>query len=474
MQSARVGSSQTSGGGPGIFSGGVDVKIQLDEHGYYTNLDLVSGKIILSVPAPTAISSIVVKLEGESKTKLIAPPRMGYRERPTPVGEDHLLLYKTLQVWPEQGNTAAGQQQVLPGIYQFPFSIKIPFNNACIENAPHSKGIHGFSGLVIETRRPAESHVKATLPPSFFIGDMADIIYYVKVTVNRPSLFKENPRAWTKINFVPIESPRPAGNGEAYARRRHEFSQVIPVGSEKKSGGLMDMFSRKSSTLAPPTYDASTSDPNTPSPTSPAFPSSPIDAQGPLRLGVDARLPNPSILVCGGKVPLRIIITQYSARNPAFTLKLQSLHIQLVAYTRIKAHEYQKVEAASLVIFTQSRMDYVIGDSHDPEGKEIEIPTAFWDEKQLPNTVSPSFVACNISRRYELHVNVDLSYGTGGKAKVRNQIWRWYCKALTRPSTNSRNPGSNLLLPVTPPNPSLLRHNPTTRPNSAHEHRSIK
>lgn len=47
------------------------VWIQLDSpHAHFTNLDFITGKVILRLNVNESISSIVVKLEGESKTRL--------------------------------------------------------------------------------------------------------------------------------------------------------------------------------------------------------------------------------------------------------------------------------------------------------------------------------------------------------------------------------------------------------------------
>jgi hypothetical protein len=48
------------------------VQVHLDKtRGCYTNLDVVSGRVVLRVPNTSTVSSVVVKLEGESKTRLI-------------------------------------------------------------------------------------------------------------------------------------------------------------------------------------------------------------------------------------------------------------------------------------------------------------------------------------------------------------------------------------------------------------------
>lgn len=41
---------------------------------HYTNLDYISGKVYVRTPTSTSVSSIVVKLEGESRTRLLPPP----------------------------------------------------------------------------------------------------------------------------------------------------------------------------------------------------------------------------------------------------------------------------------------------------------------------------------------------------------------------------------------------------------------
>ena len=53
----------------------MSVRIQFDqpEQRCYTNLDFVSGNVILILPQDATISAVTVKLEGESTTRLGAP-----------------------------------------------------------------------------------------------------------------------------------------------------------------------------------------------------------------------------------------------------------------------------------------------------------------------------------------------------------------------------------------------------------------
>jgi len=50
------------------------VRIVLDDpHTFYTNLDFITGRIVLNLSNDENISAIVVKLEGESRTILMRP-----------------------------------------------------------------------------------------------------------------------------------------------------------------------------------------------------------------------------------------------------------------------------------------------------------------------------------------------------------------------------------------------------------------
>ena len=49
----------------------MNVSIELDrQNKQYTNLDILSGRVLVRNPSPTGINSITIKLEGESVTRL--------------------------------------------------------------------------------------------------------------------------------------------------------------------------------------------------------------------------------------------------------------------------------------------------------------------------------------------------------------------------------------------------------------------
>ena len=232
----------------------MSVHIVLDNpHSFYTNLDFISGRIILALNTDENISAIVVKLEGESRSLLMRGPQSplqpyGRREsRSTVATENHKILYKVNQVFPSSdpgSGTSMGLAYTLrAGKHEYPFRFKIPFNNGCSD--PHAQQMgpgSGFAGFGLGGLQQMQyRHVKRTLPPSLtgFPGE-AEIRYYVKVTVQRPSLFKENRRSAIGFKFMPIEPPRPeATSNEVFARRPFIFQSIPAV---NKKGGL---FSKK-------------------------------------------------------------------------------------------------------------------------------------------------------------------------------------------------------------------------------------
>lgn len=244
-----------------------------------------------------------------------------------------------------------------------------------------------FANVLPEVAKTPTQHIKTTLPPSLsgFPGE-AEIRYYVKVTVNRPQFFKENPRAIANFTLLPIEPPRPPqADGEAYARRQHQFLE----NSEAQTAGKRKSFFDRKSLSGPP---------------------SPTGTNTPPRVTVDARLPNPAILTANQDVPLRLLVKNVSERSK--NLYLQMLQIELIGYTKVRAHEVTRTESNSWILASMSNMAIPIGSPQDPVGTEVAINAEYWSGKVIPNSVAPTFTACNLSRFYELEVRVGLGYGS--------------------------------------------------------------
>ncbi|KAF1812149.1 hypothetical protein P152DRAFT_473873 [Eremomyces bilateralis CBS 781.70] len=375
------------------------VQLFLDRpNAQYTNLDVITGRVALRNTNSTNVSSIIVKLEGESKTRLIAQAPHEPREKPKPVLEVHKLLYRTATVWPNpsmQNDVSQKSFTIGPGQHEFPFEFKLPFNNACSTANSLSTNVQ-FSGLQVEIAKQPTRHIRTTLPPSLYFPGEAEIKYYVKVTVNRPSILKENPRAISPFNFFPIEPPRSQGDGECFARRHHQFNMDPPPASPTKKGSIFS-FGKKEKTLSEP--------------------EPPLE---PPRFSFDMRLQNPAIVTCGEEIPMRLLFTQLSERRQP--LYMNSFQIELIGYTKVRAHDFMRTESTSWVICSYSNMGVPLGRVEDPVGTEIDISKEYWQNRPLPNTVAPTFTTCNISRYYEMEVRVGIGYGTTVAGKGETTI----------------------------------------------------
>ncbi|KAK5945316.1 hypothetical protein PMZ80_002520 [Knufia obscura] len=363
----------------------MSVRVQLDrQHGeIYTNLDFITGRVILTLPTDATISAITVKLEGESKSRLDGPKTPQDQDRRKTLLEVHKLLYKVETVFPSAeiretnatGRTA--QYTLLRGQYEYPFRFKIPFNNDCINNTSLIKDLK-IGQLNVQFGQEPQ-HAKLPLPPSLggYPGE-AEIKYFVKATVVRPKFYQENLRNEVPITFLPIEQPRPSdGDGETYGRRRHQFQRTDTGSTIKRK----QLFRKDSQTPA---------------------------EEEPMAFQVDARLPNPAIITCREPIPLRILVERLNSSTSS--IYLSTLQIELIGNTEIRAHDLQRKESGTWLLVSQANMSVPL---EQPSNKTNSwtIPSSFWDNLPLPTTVAPTFRTCNISRKYELEVRVGLTHG---------------------------------------------------------------
>ncbi|KAL2146190.1 hypothetical protein VTI28DRAFT_4768 [Corynascus sepedonium] len=393
---------------------------------FYTNLDFIKGSVVLNLSRHEHIGAIIVKLEGESRTALAVPneiPGMGIggRDRPAPSGEtvheNHKILYKVGQVFPDENDPTAASPYVLnPGQHRFPFQFKFPFNNACgnaeamarIGGVVSTGGPFGVGFRVMDgTKQLMYSHVTKTLPPSFtgFPGE-AEIRYYLKVTVQRPGIFKENWRYQMGLKFLPIEPPRPPKtNQEAYARRPFTFQPRSPSSAayQKKRSSFFGWSTGPSTPvngspkLQSPTGSLSN---GPPSPAAPATPPS---------IEMSARLPHPAILTCNKPIPLRLIAKKLVPTHAE--VYLIAMQIDLIGKTTVRCENLINKEMSRWVIMARHSLSILLSKPDDPVGTEFVVPDALWNGAPLPNTVMPSFLTCNLSRDYQLEVKLGLAWG---------------------------------------------------------------
>jgi hypothetical protein len=127
-------------------------------------------------------------------------------------------------------------------------------------------------------------------------------------------------------------------------------------------------------------------------------------------IAIDIRLPEPAILTCAREIPLKIIVA--STNGVKDSLTLQSLQIELISITNVRAQDVGRTERSSTVIMSRSNIGALI---RFPEGsEEAEIDSGLWRGQVLPNSVPPSFQTCNISRAYELVARISIKYEETG------------------------------------------------------------
>lgn len=393
---------------------------------FYTNLDTISGKVILGFSRPEQVAAIIVKLEGESKTALGTPNivndgysqasvrRRSATDSAQVIHENHKVLYKVQQVFPDESIPAYSVPVMLnPGQHEWKFNFRLPFNNACGDPNAMAKigglaGAGGFAGpslfgmggirLMDGSKQLFYKHVTKTLPPSFTgFPRQAEIRYYIKVTIQRPGLFKENWRHQIGFKFMPIEPPRPPlTNQEAYARRPFTFRPKSPgLGSPSppKPSKRTSMFARKPSSASLMTNGTIST-----------------DEEQPPSIEISARLPHPSILTCNKPVPLRLLAKKLAdSRAECY---LVSIQIDLVGSTVVRCQDLVNNEPSRWVVVSRSGLAVPLQKGPDDAvGAETEITSVLWDNKPLPNTVMPSFVTCNLKRSYSLELKLGVSWG---------------------------------------------------------------
>lgn len=404
----------------------MSVRIALDNQPeFYTNLDCLSGRVILGLNRSEQVGSIVVKLEGESATALVPNPNQqqypGNRRGPpggppdARIGENHKILYKLQQVFPDEyyasSSNPYGAYPLDPGEHEFRFKFKLPINNACSDPMAMSKiggiaGVGGFGGgglfgmggvrTMDGTKQLFLQHVTRTLPPSLTgYPREAEIRYYIKVTIQRPGFLKENWRFQIGLKFLPIEPPRPPKTAqEAFARRPFTFRPRSPQPESKKKSSFFGRKGEKGE-------DTQSAGPSTPMPIEDVAPAPSIE--------VSARLPHPCILTCNQPVPLRMLAKRLN--NSPEQVFLVSFQMDLIGFTELRSQGIRDVKYNRWVVASGANLSIPLVSADGEFGKEIVVPDEIWKNKPLPNTVAPSFTTCNISRRYELEIKVGLAWG---------------------------------------------------------------
>ncbi|KAI5811438.1 hypothetical protein DFH27DRAFT_460208, partial [Peziza echinospora] len=399
----------------------MSVRLELDDpRAVYTCLDNLTGKVVFTIGSSSqeTVSSITVKMEGISQTRLVVPDHDKDSRNKAEL-EIHRVLYIAQTVFPapaileqQKGSpsTSHAGYTLAPGTYTYPFTFRIPLNNSChpansIFSKMHVVGKFG-KGVAIDYAKDPLHHERATLPPSLFSipgageDEGGSIRYFLKVTVNRPQFYRKNLRRDQAFVFLPIEPPRqPNYGGETYARRQHLFLHApytLVQTPQPKKKGLWGFGSSKSSQKFVPNKPAHEP-----------------------RFTLEARLPCPAILVPKEPMGLRIILVKLEPFTTPVILR--QIQIRLLVSTHIIAQEQRRKFVSAMPLYNATtgfllgmHQPFVFGDENTPVGKEVEADRKIWEEWTLPETVSPSFKTCNITTTYQLEITCGVSLGMEG------------------------------------------------------------
>jgi hypothetical protein len=301
-------------------------------------------------------------------------------------------------VWPEKklretkASSSSSHFTLQAGSYTFPFRLRLPVNNACQPPpGPMSMQNYHFTNNAVTTVSYPLGHVKQTLPPS--LGGVEDawirftspsdamlnMRYFVKVTVNRPSLFSRNLRNIVPFVFCPIEPPRPPPkNNQIFVRKKH----TLAAPTKNAESGFFGALFRKSSNV---TGNSGT-------------------------VAFEARLPNPTIIVPTEPIPLTFILKR--DKGSQGIVYIRSVQVMLGITTYIAAQGFRRELGYLLPILGFENLNITL----PPQENEIVIdPAQLLQEGHsskklaLPDTIPPSFRTCNIAREYTLVLQMGVS-----------------------------------------------------------------
>lgn len=395
----------------------------------FTNLDVIRGKVHLKLTKETSIKSIVVKLEGVTRTQVAInrhEPRNRDNRRKGVEIETHKVLYKQQTVFPSAKINAASTAKeftLKAGSYQYDFEMKIPVNSSCgtqpasafnaqkiadqINEVPIvgavSRPVMSVSKPVlsrtgIDFAQASSTHIDGVLPPSLSgMGELASVKYFIKVTVNRASFLAINARNYHPFVFLPVDQPRLVdSNRMAFVRRELRVGLYQEEPSSSQKSGMRWFF--KDSFGTRPTAQ--------------------------VAFNFEARYPASMDFVPLCRLPLQLcaVFKKDPSTMPISILYLRELELELIASTVARAHQEVRTDSMALKFFERSNLNLALNlemaQRIDNRGRvywEISLPESLLEGAQMPDSVCPSFVTCNIKRSYNLKVEAGFSCVPNGR-----------------------------------------------------------
>lgn len=388
------------------------LKVSIDRNATgntFTNYDIVQGVVELQVLNAIKLNSIEVFLEGISKSRICYKEGSGQANHNREVINKHKQVFQELTVFPpfQDKNVKSRQEYTLEvGTYKYLFSFQMPMDNACFD----TKGIesskdcpdkytrvqdHGrptfkgaFNSWKWSSKSSGEtmSHIVNQLPPSFYMGEDANIKYTVRASLVTTQTFHGERTACDPLVFLPLDLDGQQDNTSEYeVSVRESFLCARMV----HSPGI------------------------------------------PLHFFFELRLSDPAIFIPGEMQTYTLhigtrhqFIGQSTTAMP--TIFLTKIKTSLICITEIRAvddrltrtlHKTQKVE--KLTLLEKDLKKYAISLSNMELKKEkeiysLEIPAECYSHS-IPTNLPPNFETCNLSRTYRLEVVITYAFDPHAK-----------------------------------------------------------
>lgn len=206
--------------------------------------------------------------------------------------------------------------------------------------------------------------------------------YFVEVIVKRPSFFARNHVQLTPLIFLPLEPIR-------QPPLTHQLFLGKLVSGNR---GILDALLKRRSIA--------------------------IGDCGIVTF--EAKLPNPAIIKCTEPFPLSFVVKRTSASIDI--VRIESIRITLHTITYMEIHESRREITSTSTILRKSKLGIILPSEDD----ELVInPSDFTAHRRgiyLPSTLIPSFRICNIIRKYDLALEMQVRPDTAKKAQLIRAI----------------------------------------------------
>lgn len=235
----------------------------------FSNNDIITGEVTLTVTRSIDINYIEVKLEGVSRSELRVMRQRNRSRNNTgkdskTIWDAHKLLYQTVVVFPPSNVREVSNAKdftLTPGTYTYPFEFRLPMYTQCESQTPdgrqslqngnlnlnmiNSQYFLGISNKAssmfrLETGN-SHFHLVTPLPPTIKpISNFASIDYFVKATCKRSSFFKTSLREHDPFEFTPLDPILPISDRKIFVRKKILFKDRVPdvVGISLPPGAL--------------------------------------------------------------------------------------------------------------------------------------------------------------------------------------------------------------------------------------------